>query len=156
MKLTQSIRRQEDKSKSNPFPPGQLYHLSEKPLPGIMRPRVPENYMTQQGYEDGETPRISVSNSVDGALRALSSNLKGKTLHVYVLETSAKVHKPTIDQVPDSKITEERWILGDAKPKLVGKIQIGDGYGDGHLYTFGDHSARLYDWNWTVVDTDKK
>lgn len=156
MKLTEVLKRQENKQGPNPLPPGKLYHLSEKELPSRLSPRVPRNYMTEKGYEDGETARISASNSIDGALRALSANLSGKTFFVYELVTKSQVIKPTTTQVPDSEITEERWILGDAIPKLLGQIKVGAGYGKGHKYTYGNNSAKLYDWHWDVVYLAKK
>lgn len=151
MTLVQSLESYDANIRRKNFPPGKHYHLSEKPLPDIMKPRVPRNYMTQSGYEDGETPRISVAPTIDGALRGMSANLKGKTFFVYTLTTNGQIKSPTTEDVPDVKLTGEKWILGEAHLTLAGKIIIGESYGEGHEYKYGPHRAMLYDWSWEAI-----
>ena len=43
-----------------------LYHISEKNLDGqILHPRIPDNFLTTQGYEESKTVRICLCKSID-------------------------------------------------------------------------------------------
>lgn len=122
-----------------------------------MTPRIPENYMTENGYEDNKTPRISFSTSIDGCLMALGKNVSNQVFYVYQPVGKYKVITPTIDQVPDVKITKERWICEPVNLVRVGKIRAIDENGphdDGIPYTYGkngEHEARLYHWGWKWI-----
>lgn len=131
----------------------------------VISPRIPDNYMTQNGYEDNKTPRVCFSTSISKALRALSQKCTGMELYVYTPDkpcgrnTSPYQYKcvtPTKEQVPDVDITEERWILTPVVLYKVGKIRVtGDAGGPGLPYIYGkDQKAELYDWNWEWVDQD--
>lgn len=88
-----------------------FYFVSEKDLDGVtLIPRVPDNRLIRQGYEDGKTKRVCASINVSGALAGLSKPLEGKTLYVHTF-TSDKYRKPTEDEVPDVNISNEYWIL---------------------------------------------
>lgn len=122
-----------------------------------MTPRIPNNYMTDNGYEDNKTPRISFSTSIDGCLMGLGKNVSNQVFYVYQPAGKYKVITPTIDQVPDVKITKERWICEPVKLVRVGKIRAIDENGphdDGIPYTYGkngEHEARLYHWGWKWI-----
>lgn len=122
-----------------------------------MTPRIPNNYMTENGYEDNKTPRISFSTSIDGCLMGLGKNVSNQVFYVYQPVGKYKVITPTIDQVPDVKITKERWICEPVKLVRVGKIRAIDENGphdDGIPYTYGkngEHEARLYHWGWKWI-----
>ena len=122
-----------------------------------MTPRIPNNYMTENGYEDNKTPRISFSTSIDGCLMGLGKNVSNQMFYVYQPAGKYKVITPTIDQVPDVKITKERWICEPVKLVRVGKIRAIDENGphdDGIPYTYGkngEHEARLYHWGWKWI-----
>lgn len=122
-----------------------------------MMPRIPNNYMTDNGYEDNKTPRISFSTSIDGCLMGLGKNVSNQVFYVYQPVGKYKVITPTIDQVPDVKITKERWICEPVKLVRVGKIRAIDENGphdDGIPYTYGkngEHEARLYHWGWKWI-----
>lgn len=122
-----------------------------------MTPRIPKNYMTENGYEDNKTPRISFSTSIDGCLMGLGKNVSNQVFYVYQPVGKYKVITPTIDQVPDVKITKERWICEPVKLVRVGKIRAIDENGphdDGIPYTYGkngEHEAKLYHWGWKWI-----
>ncbi len=131
-----------------------MYCISSKKLDGeTLVPRIPENYLIKNGYEDGETPRVCFTPTVDQCLVALSQNNKGKTFYVYSPEDMSKivVYKPNKKAVPDSDITDELWAIQSVKLKRVGKIFCdGDAGEDGLPYTYGDgKKAELYKWNYT-------
>jgi GNAT superfamily N-acetyltransferase len=131
-----------------------MYHLSEKPLASLtMSPRVPDNYLTQKGFEDGTTPRVSFAESVDGAIRGLSMKLSGKELHVYVPVGKYSRLTPTIAQVPDSKVTSEQWVTSDVRVKLLGKIKVVSPKDTpAGAYTLSDGTVHeLYDANWYPI-----
>lgn len=133
-----------------------LYFVSESSDwdDGRMMPRIPDNFMTRNGYEDNTTPRVCFSTSIDGCLRALSMNLAGKEFYVYTPDPDGiyDVITPTVKQVPDVKLTHERWITTPVDTVLIGKIKvIKDAGGPPLEYKYGDKTASLYDWEWKWI-----
>ena len=134
-----------------------LYFLSEHDDwdESIIRPRIPNNFLTRNGYEDATIPRVCFSTFIDGCLRALSQNLKGKVFYVYQPVGKYEVITPTLEQVPDRAVTRERWITKPVELHCIGKIQVGEAKGDGIKYVYGEdneHSAKLYDWEWEWIE----
>lgn len=133
-----------------------LYFISKDRLDEteIIRPRIPDNYMTQHGYEDNKTPRVCFSTSIDGCLTALGMNVSNQKFYVYQPISDAKVITPTEEQVPDVKITKERWICEPVQLHYIGAIKAIDENGphdDGEPYRYGknkEFEARLYHWGW--------
>lgn len=132
---------------------GRLYHLSAKNLHGItLEPRIPVNFFTRNGFEDSKTPRVCFTPTIDQCLLAMSQNLEGQYLYVHVPEDSPVVYKPSIKQVPDSKVTGELWVKKPVKIKCIGKILVkGDAMKEGLPFTYGDQVAELYEWDWKWV-----
>ena len=136
-----------------------LYFISKERLDEaeVIHPHIPDNYMTQHGYEDNKTPRVCFSTSIDGCLMGLGKNVSNQVFYVYQPVGKYKVITPTIDQVPDVKITKERWICEPVKLIRVGKIRAIDENGphdDGIPYVYGkngEHEARLYHWGWKWI-----
>ena len=130
----------------------ELYFISPNNMDGkTLSPRVPNTFLIKNGYEDGETPRVCFAKSIDGALMALSQNLKGKELYVHqpVDPDFNSIVEPSIEQVPDVELTTEVWYTDDIEVKMVGKILVEKDDGlPGHKYTYGDNEAELYGWNW--------
>lgn len=129
-----------------------FYFVSEKPIKSLT-PRIPHNFLTENGYEDGETPRICVSTSIDKCLTALSYSLEGKYFYVYTIQTDNWI-KPTIDQVPDVNITDEHWVLKTIDPKLHSKIKVTTtvDLNKPLVYRYGDNNtAELCKWNYIVI-----
>ena len=61
-----------------------LYHVSDRFENELsLEPRIPKNFMTENGFEDAKTPRVCVADNINGALRAMSANLKGKQFRVF-------------------------------------------------------------------------
>lgn len=117
-------------------------------------PRIPDNYLIRNGFEDATTPRVCFSTSIGKALRALSQNLNGMEFYVYIPNNSDyKVITPTKDQVPDVELTNERWVLDPVILRNVGKIKVlGDVGGPGLQYSYGNGQvAELFDWKWVWV-----
>lgn len=131
---------------------GHAYFVSENPDWVELKPRVPDNFFTKNGYEDNSTARVCFSPSIDGCLAGLSQNLDGKKFTVYepIDISKHKVFKPNTKAVPDSDITNELWICDDVKLKKVGNITITGNLGkNGKIFKYGDgKSAELYD-DWT-------
>ena len=123
----------------------------------IVQPKIPDNYMTQNGFEDNKTPRVCFSTSIDGCLMALSQNITDKVFYVYQPVGKYKVITPTEKQVPDVKITKERWICEPVELTSIGKIKAIDVNGpkdDGIPYHYGpnkEHEARLYAWGYKWI-----
>ena len=71
---------QESKIKSK-----KLYFLSNTNMDqSLLQPRIPNNYLVKNGYEDDKTKRICFAPSIDKCLMGLSRNLKGERLCVHV------------------------------------------------------------------------
>lgn len=123
----------------------------------IVQPRIPDNYMTQNGFEDNKTPRVCFSTSIDGCLMGLGQNITNKEFYVYHPVGKHKVITPTEEQVPDVKITKERWICEPVELTCIGKIKAIDVNGpkdDGIPYRYGknkEHEARLYSWGYKWI-----
>lgn len=117
----------------------------------VISPRIPDNFMTKNGYEDSKTPRVCFSTSIDKALRALSQKCTGMVLYVYRPNSdNYKVITPTKKQVPDVDVTDERWITVPVALECIGQIKvIGDAGGPPLPYTYGKgQTAELFDWDW--------
>ena len=132
-----------------------LYHVSEEySATKTLTPRVPNNFMTKNGYEDNTTKRVCLSTSIHGCLRALSMNLEGKELHVYQPSNHVKYKRPTKRDVPDVSLTNEVWVLTPVPMKYVGTIKVSTPKenSEGLPYHYGkngEHTAELYDWDYT-------
>ena len=133
----------------------ELYFITERIIDdNILVPKIPNNYFTQNGYEDNKIKRVCFGKSVDECLMALSKNCKGLYFYVYTVKNTSEyeVFKPSIIDVPDSKITGELWILTNVKVSYVGKIKCIDSIpNDGYLFKYGHNVARLYDWKYEWI-----
>ena len=138
-----------------------LYCVSEKNDLKVLYPRVPSNFMTQHGAEDSKTKRVCVCPSVKGCLSALSKNLKNTKLFVYSVKNiqDLKIKRPSKEEVPDSGITEETWILDTTFVKLEYMIQVEKSVGKGMPYSFKikdkEYTAELYNWVFHKVLEEK-
>lgn len=130
---------------------GKAYFVSTSSELKTLKPRVPDNYFTKNGYEDASTPRVCFAPSIDKCLAGLSQNLDGKKFTVYSPADIKKhsVYKPNKKAVPDSVITDEMWICEPVKLKKVGSVRITGNRGtDGKTFSYGKNKAVLYD-DWT-------
>ena len=126
-----------------------LFHISENPNIGSLEPRVPRNFLVDKGYEDSKTQRVCFASTIDGCLRAMSANIKGKTFYVYNPEEDQEVYIPTKEEVPDCRATGEVWVLNHVRLNRIGEIKVGEAKGRrGIQYTYGKNTAELYNWNW--------
>lgn len=131
-----------------------IYHLSQSNLDGkTLSPRVPSNYFTKNGYEDGKTARVCFAKSIDMCLRALSQKCTDMELFVHIPDGKYNIYIPSTKEVPDAKITSEAWIKEPVKLKCIGKIKVIKDKGeDGIPYKYGDNTAELYDWEWKWIE----
>jgi len=132
-----------------------LFHISEQNLDGhTLRPTVPSNFMTENGYEDNRTKRVCFCPTVDDCITALSQNCAGKTYyvhqpvgqHIYHDTQNTNPQKPRY--VPDCHITHEKWIEEPVKLMKIGIIHVISVKRDeGTIYEYGeDKVAKLYEW----------
>lgn len=128
-----------------------FYFVSEKPI-SLLTPRIPDNFLTEMGYEDSTVKRICVSTDIGKCLTALSYSLDGKIFYVYIIQ-SDKWMKPTLNQVPDAHLTDEHWVLEDAIPQLYCKIKVGNACENLEplTYKYGDNVAELFRWNYKII-----
>lgn len=132
-----------------------LYFLSNTSMDGVvLNPRIPNNYFTKNGFEDNKTKRVCFAPSIDKALMALSRRFNGQKLYVHkaVNYEKLKIRKPSIKEVPDSKITGEIWVLQPVEIEYIGEIKVIKDKGlPGHKFKYGDNEAELYDWEWKWI-----
>lgn len=132
------------------------FFISQDILDGVkLKPRIPSNYLTDNGYADKRTPRISFSTSVSGALSMLIGDIRGKEFHVYTIprEHVNEVFIPTLDQVPDRAITDEIWMLKPTKLIYYGKLKVGKSKGQPIPYVYGGNKkGHIYKWNYSWID----
>lgn len=130
-----------------------IYFVSKDNMDGkVLTPRVPKNFLTDNGYEDATTKRVCFSSSINGCLIALSQNLEGKEFYVHtpVDMNSLKIVKPSKSQVPDISHTKELWVTNPVKIKAFCKIIVGKAKDKPLMYKYGDNKiAYLYAWEYT-------
>lgn len=127
----------------------ELYHLSEKNLDGVtLYPRVPKNTLTNLGYEDGLTPRVSLSDSIAGGLVGLSQNLDGKKLFVHNVKNRVATKKPTTQEVPDVMHTNEIWALEPVTLQKIKEIDVFDDNSSALKYKLGNKEVETYGWGY--------
>lgn len=135
---------------------GPLYFISEQKMDGsVLKPRVPSNYFTKNGFEDSETARVSFAPSINQCLMGLSQNNTGKVFYVYEPKNkkSLSVYKPNKKAVPDSDLTGELWVTSDVELKRVKKIVCTGDLGlPGKKFNYGNSSAELYDWDYMEIN----
>lgn len=134
---------------------GDLFFISDKYMDGaILNPRIPDNYFTQNGYEDITTPRVCFCSKVNNCLTALGQNVSGKEFYVYSPSTreGLEVWQPNEHSVPDFKATNEYWVLKPVQLKLIGRIRCTGSVGDGKRFTYGGDFAQTYDWNYKWLE----
>lgn len=135
---------------------GKLYFISEKQLnSNVLLPKIPNNYFTQNGYEDSKTKRVCFCKSIDKCLMALSKNCKDLVFNVYEVDDTDnyEVFAPSSIDVPDSGVTEELWILTKVKVKYIGKIKSTKVIPDeSYEFSYGTKTARLYDWEYEWIN----
>ena len=131
------------------------YHLST--IKGLtkLQPSVPNNFLTDYGFENNTIKRVCFTPSIDQCLMAMSANITHKEFYVYIpynIDTN-KLRKPSVEEVPDSLITGEVWSLQSVRIKCIGKIRVTKPKGTTHKYNYGDkYTAELYEWEYEWVE----
>lgn len=133
----------------------ELFHLSQTNLDGIiLKPRIPVNVLTQQGYEENKTPRISFSTSIDGALTGIGSDLTGKVFFVHTIDTSYNepiIKQVTIKEIPDVLYTDEIWVLNDVRLKCIRTIRVLRTVSKKCSYKLGSMWIDKYKWEYVDI-----
>lgn len=131
------------------------YHVSDKNNLKTLSPRVPSNYLVENGFENSTDRRVCMSTSISGALAGMSCNLKDKILYVHTPDDYTGVIKKTEDLkevVADSQLTDEVWFMSDVKLTLLYKIKV-NGALYSSMYTFGNNEqATLWFWDYEVIN----
>ncbi len=133
---------------------GYFHITTKKPVNGglVVKPCIPNTFMTKHGFEDGHIKRVCVASDVDRCLMSLGKNLKSKILYVYQSKYDVETYEPTVDQVPDVNITHEKWILSETEFEYVGKIKVEGAINIPYIYQYGTNEASLYKWKWNWIE----
>jgi hypothetical protein len=136
-----------------------IFYLSSKNCDGHMLvPKIPNNYLTQNNFEDSKTRRVCFYTVLMGAVMALPKREKGLELYVHeAFNNSIKYYVPSTDEVPDCKVTHEVWVKQPIKVKCVGKIELDGAFNEqGRKFTYGknnEKSAEHYRWKFHWLET---
>lgn len=107
-----------------------LYHIScENHDDEIFCPRIPDG--AESWEEDYVTPRICVSTSIVGCVKAVDPCMWCPNVNWYVhvpynleeLYLNGSIVMPSKDDVGDVQITREKWITEPCKMKCIGIIK---------------------------------
>lgn len=173
---------------TNPFSTKTFYHISfdDNLDDKILKPRIP-SWITNQmkddpnfikeleklkdpgstegyGFEEYKTPRVCLSNSIEGCLNAIINekgrmHLAEKTLYVYIPEKPISEYKTKTNKqilkdgdVFDANATNEMWILEPVKMKYVGSIVVDKITGE-HIKKHVNNKNKTnikydYKWHW--------
>ena len=172
----------------NPYSKKTFYHISfDDSLDGkVLKPRIPtwitnkikkdkdftkkldelKNSNSDDGYgfEEYKTPRVCLSNSIEGCLNAIINEkgkltLHNKTLYVYTPEKPISEYKHKTNKqilkdgdIFDANATNEMWILEPVKMKYVGSIVV-DKITNEQVKKFANNKNKTniqykYKWHW--------
>lgn len=172
----------------NPYSTKTFYHISfDSNLDDtVMKPRIPtwiadkikkdkdftkklDELKTSKedgttGYEEYTTPRVCLSNSIEGCLNAIINDygkltLHDKTLYVYTPEKPISEYKHKTNKqilkdgdIFDANTTNEMWILEPVKMKYVGSIVVDKITGE-QKKKFANNKNKTniqykYKWHW--------
>lgn len=119
----------------------------------ILEPRIPNNFLTFNDYENNTIDRVCMSTSINGCLKALSRNLDEEVLYVYVPIDLSKIYMPDTDYVPDVDLTDEVWSLEETELRVKYKIKVHDNGKKGEKYKYGNKVGELYSWDYEILKT---
>ena len=172
----------------NPYSKKTFYHISfDDSLDGkVLKPRIPtwitnklkenEDFIKEleklkdsnsddgYGFEEYKTPRVCLSNSIEGCLNAIINEkgkltLHNKTLYVYTPEKPISEYKHKTNKqilkdgdIFDANTTNEMWILEPVKMKYVGSIVV-DKITNEQVKKFANNKNKTniqykYKWHW--------
>ena len=172
----------------NPYSKKTFYHISfDDSLDGkVLKPRIPtwitnklkenEDFIKEleklkdsnsddgYGFEEYKTPRVCLSNSIEGCLNAIINEkgrltLHNKTLYVYTPEKPISEYKHKTNKqilkdgdIFDANATNEMWILEPVKMKYVGSIVV-DKITNEQVKKFANNKNKTniqykYKWHW--------
>ena len=172
----------------NPYSKKTFYHISfDDSLDGkVLKPRIPtwitnklkenEDFIKEleklkdsnsddgYGFEEYKTPRVCLSNSIEGCLNAIINEkgkltLHNKTLYVYTPEKPISEYKHKTNKqilkdgdIFDANATNEMWILEPVKMKYVGSIVVDKITGE-QKKKFANNKNKTniqykYKWHW--------
>ena len=135
----------------------ELYFLSDKYMDGVkLEPRVPDNELTRNGYEDNTTPRTPFCTTIEGCLASFGENVSGKQFYVYQPEEEElEVWEPNERACPDAKVTGEKWVLKQVQLKCVGKIKcLSTEENTTSVYTYGNQHSNSFNWNFKWIEKE--
>lgn len=106
--------------------------------------------MVWEGYEDNKTPRVCLSDSIEGCIAA-KGYCESCDLILYTpVNPNIKVHKPTAKQCIDAPMTGEVWYTkGPLELKPIGVVRVGEAK-DAHIIgTWKDKHRKKHNvWSW--------
>ena len=119
----------------------------------IIKPEIPNNFLTRGKYEEWQTPRIRLYTTISDCLSGLwlGERLDGATLHVYKVMGIRResLIKPSITSVPYELVLSEWWYLSKLELRYLATIKVGREIKKEYYY-YGPRSTKafIYRWEW--------
>ena len=137
----------------NILPPQTYYHLSTKYLGKSVRflPRIPANTFIRKKLENWNTARISTSANIDGALMAMSSDIKGRPFYIYTIKANGLKgidNKDLLKYVPDAHLTKEVWIMEPTTFKFQYEIEVIEALKGYRFKLLDGKTFTTWSWKW--------
>lgn len=120
-----------------------------------LKPGIPNNYLTELGFEDTIQERLVFYPSIQKALyRDSFVNLKNKTFTVYEPIYNSLLYVPQCSESPTAKITDEVWIMSPVKVKRVGAIKVKGPIKETEpTYTYGSgNTGSMKTWDYEILN----
>lgn len=134
-----------------------LVMLTEKELntDNELLPTIPNNYLTELGFEDTIQERLVFYPSIQKALyRDSFLNMKNKVLTVYEPIYNSLVYSPSKYESPTSEITDELWIMKPVKVRKIGQIRVKNPVKETEpTYVYGsNNTGTMKTWDYEILN----
>ena len=127
------------------------FHVSNNPIK-VLIPKVPDNFYTKMGYEDGTIARNNKVNEGSRIYRVYEP----KDYSKIQIKTNQEIIRRKL--VPDAKQTKEFWLMSRTPVKEIAKIKVirmADKYvtvPHGPKPNSPARERRAYFWHWKVIE----
>lgn len=151
-----SIKKYEERVEKVSNEDNPIYLINKENLDNrVVIPKIPDNYFTQQGYEDGITRRIVFNSNINDGLKGITGCNEGDKLYIHVPVNKCTYYIPSINESPECKITKEVWVRESTRVKCIGEIILEEVLTQGYKFKYGKNkTGELYEWIWEWTNND--
>jgi len=144
-----------------------VFHISNNIIK-ILQPKIPNNFYTKMGWEDGKIKRISVAPDIDHCILSIGNNKVAENPKIYRVYEPIDYDKIKVmtnqelirrNLVPDAKQTKEFWLLSTTRVKEIAKIKVLKMNEKYVTVPYGPEgkqtparNRRAYFWDWKLIE----